>query len=51
MAEAHSLAIGNDFHQVCLDFVRVGFFRKTQTLREAHDMGVDANGLLAEGVT
>ena len=51
MAETDALFLGNDCHQVGFDFVRVGFFCEAKTLRETHDVGVDADRLLAEGVT
>src|SRR5919108_3623497 len=50
MAEADALFFGNDGHQVELDFVRVRVFGKSQALRQAHNVSVDADGLLAEGV-
>jgi len=50
MTEAHPLFLGNDGGQVGFDFVRVGLLGEAETLGEAHDVGVDTDGLPAERV-
>src|SRR4030095_11797405 len=50
MAKTHALSLTNDFREVGFDLIRIGFCGKTQALCEAHHVGIDANGLFAEGV-
>lgn len=50
MAEAHALVSGDDGEQVAFDFVRIELLGEAETLREPHDMGVDADCLAAERV-
>lgn len=51
MTEANPLLFRNQHRQVEFDLVRIGLFRKSQALRKAHDVGIDADSLLAKGVT
>ena len=50
MAKPHSLPFRNQRHEIELDLVRVRVLRESESLREAHHMGVDADGLLPESV-
>jgi hypothetical protein len=50
MAEANALLRWHDFHQVRFDFVGIRVVGKSQALGNAHDMGIDADGLPAEGI-
>ena len=50
VAKAHPLFFRDNGHQVGFDLVRIVFGREAQALRQAHDMGVDADGVAAETV-
>ena len=50
VAEADALFFRDDCRQVSFDFVRVGLGREAEALLQARDVGVDADGLPAEGV-
>jgi len=51
MAEADPFVLRHQWHEVGFDLVGVGVARKSQPLGEAHNVGIDADRLLAEGVT
>ena len=50
MAKPHSLPFGNQWREIELDLVRVRVLRESESLREAHHMGVHADGLPPESV-
>ena len=50
MAKPHALLFRHQRREIEFDLVRIGVLRESKSLREAHHVGVDADGLLAEGV-
>ena len=50
MAKPHPPVRGNNLDQIRFDLVGIGVARKTQALRKPHHVGVDADGLFAEGI-
>jgi Rho termination factor, N-terminal domain len=50
MTEAYPLLFRYEGCEIEFNFVGVGVLRQSESLREAHDMGVNTDGLLPEGV-
>ena len=50
MAKPHALLFRHERCEIEFDLVWVGVLRESESLREAHDVGVDADGLLPESV-
>ncbi len=50
MAKPYALLIRHERGEIEFDLVWVGVLRESESLREAHDVGVDADGLLPESV-
>jgi len=50
MAKAHSLLFRHERCEIEFDLVWIGVLRESESLRQAHDVGVDADGLLPESV-
>ena len=50
MAKTHPLLLGDDFHQIGFDLVRVDVFRKSEPLRETRDVSIHTDGLSAVSV-
>ena len=50
MAKAHALLFRYERCEIEFDLVWIGVLRESESLREAHDVGVDADGLLPESV-
>ena len=48
MAKPYALLFRHERREIEFDLVGVGILRESESLREAHDVGVDADGLLAE---
>ena len=50
MAKAHALLFRHERCEIEFDLVWIGVLRESESLRQAHDVGVDADGLLPESV-
>jgi len=50
MAKPYALFFWHEQHEIKFDLVWIGVIRESESLREAHDVGVDADGLLPESV-
>ena len=50
MAKPHTLLFRHKRCEIEFDLVWIGVLRESESLREAHDVGVDADGLLPESV-
>lgn len=50
MAKSYALPFLHERYEIEFDLVGVGVLRESQSLRKAHNMGVDADGLLPESV-
>ena len=50
MAKPYALLFRHERCEIEFDLVWIGVLRESQSLREAHDVGVDADGLLPESV-
>ena len=50
MAKPYALLFWHERYEIEFDLVWIGVLRESESLREAHDVGVDADGLLPESV-
>ena len=50
MAKAYALLFRHERCEIEFDLVWIGVLRESESLRQAHDVGVDADGLLPESV-
>lgn len=50
MAKPYALLFRDERCEIEFDLVWIGVLRESESLREAHDMGVDADGLLPKSV-
>jgi hypothetical protein len=51
MAEANAQLCRHEFHQVGFDSVGISILCETEPLRQSQDVGIDADGVLPEGIT
>lgn len=50
VTEAHTLCLWYQRDEIKFNLVRIGVRCETQSLRESHNMGIDADRRLAEGI-